>query len=127
MAKYNEERTEYTGFACSCGAEGKARMAALHERVNELFFKGKVEQRHYLTSMLYALAGFEAWIEGVPLDPGGWGAIRVEGGSKADPLNAYVQFDIFEDGIAEILLAYHDKYGPYLERPDDEDDEEEKA
>lgn len=115
----SEEQNKYRGFACSCGEKNKAACAETHAKIAEIFWKGRASEEDasfYVTKLLYILAGnYRAWIEGVPLDPGGWGAVTVKGGPKDDPLETYVQFDRFEDGLAETVLAFHAKYGRSIE------------
>lgn len=129
------KRSEATlsGFACNCGEKQKKDMAELHEWVWDTFFSRKAKEpadiredwakEFYTTAMLHALMGYDAVIDGIYLDQ--WGAISTEGGLKRED-HSYVQFDRFEDGLALTLKLYHDKYGStYIERPDDEDDDEE--
>ena len=94
-------------------------MELLHAWVAKQFYGGKPPASdNYATSMLYALAGdYSAWIEEVPLDPGGWGAICTEAKADADltpseGLRAFIQFDRFEDGLALTLRTMFKAYGP---------------
>lgn len=121
----NEEKQ----FACNCGPEAEKKMEELHEWVAETFYKtnGPPAPEHYATALLYVMAGsYGAWIEGIPLDPGGWGAVEVKAEDEPnrnppDGVSLYVQFDRLEDGIALSIKALHDKYGK--SRPWVEEDE----
>lgn len=112
------EGTTFSGFACQCGDEARAEMDGLRALAYERD-QVSVHPTHpndwFVTGALYALAGsYWVWIDGVPLDPGGWGAIVLETGDEdKDPFRLDIQFDLFEDGLALALDACFKKWGTH--------------
>lgn len=117
-----------SGFACRCGEDGKRAMAELHDWVAKEVLQGPPKPENYVTTLLYELAApYSAWIEGVPLDPGGWGAIvteAIDDKALAPPegLHVYMQFDRFEDGLALTLKKMFEEYGPRRTYEEEDDD-----
>ena len=130
-------------FACSCGAEGKERMSTLFEWTKKYHYghddrmladEWEKHQDFFLTGLLYDLTEFNIWLDSVPLDPGGWGAIIAATGEKVKkPLSLFIQFDRFEDGLMLLLKRvvefYDNKEDSQIPEGDDTDGElqEEKA
>lgn len=106
---FNHDRTNFSGFACSCGEEGKARMAMVYDYLSEKFFGGKTPQPgRAVTQMLHLLQGYSAKVTGIDIDQ--WGRITTVTYDKT--FSTHVEFDLFEDGLALTLRAYFKKFGP---------------
>lgn len=121
FGRFKDRKKTFSGFACLHGEENMKQLELLHAWVHLTYMRPEIKESDYVTSMLYVLAtNYQAWIEGVPLDPGGWGAIITKA-VKSDywlgtPLDVDMQFDRFEDGLAATLWAMYQKYGEQRKR-----------
>lgn len=123
-------------FACSCGDEKDAERAADREWVLEWLSRPvgdkplrdwrEWHEQHLLTSIIVTMASkWNAFIEQIPWDPGGWGAIKAETGNSEyvlEQVSSYVQCDFVEDGFVLTFRRWAEHFGDRSNwKPEDED------
>lgn len=92
--------------------------------VSWIWFERKFKKDKYyptaVTVMLRDLAStFNAWVEGISIDPQGWGAIICASRRPHEEISTeyikdyttYIHFDRFEDGLVLTLKSFYDHYG----------------
>lgn len=105
-----ENEEDKYSFACSCSEESRKQIAEVRKWAEE--YLHTTDPLELLDRILYKLDGdYSASVDYIAVDQ--WGAIstktyKLEG---VEPLNLWIQFDHFFDGMLYVLKSYHEKYG----------------